>query len=78
MKRTIMGSLVVMILVAACSAPEESKTTSSSPASPSIGRQYGETLKGGIDKAKDIQDKMGERIQQIDEAAKQNQPSQDE
>jgi hypothetical protein len=35
-------------------------------------------LKGGINKAKDIQEKMGDRIQQMDETAKQNQPSQDE
>ena len=79
MKRIAVASLLSITLVSACSSPEEPKTTSSpSPSPPSIGRQYGETLKGGINKAKDIQEKMGDRIQQMDETAKQNQPSQDE
>jgi hypothetical protein len=81
MKKIAVASLLAVTLVSACNSPEEPKTTSSpSPpqSSPSVGRQYGETLKGGIDKAKDVQEKMDDRIQQMDEAAKQNQPSQDE
>ena len=81
MKKIAVASLLAVTFVSACSSPEEPKATSSpspSQASPSVGRQYGETLKGGIDKAKDIQEKMGDRIQQMDETAKQNQPSQDE
>jgi hypothetical protein len=79
MKKIAVVSLLAFTLVSACSSPEEPKATSSpSPAksSPSVGRQYGETLKGGIDKAKDVQEKMGDRIQQMDETAKQNQPNQ--
>jgi hypothetical protein len=79
MKKIAAVSLLAFTLVSACSSPEEPKATSSpSPAqsSPSVGRQYGESLKGGIDKAKDVQEKMGDRIQQMDETAKQNQPNQ--
>ena len=81
MKKIAIASLLAVTLVSACSSPEEPKATSSplpSQSPPSVGRQYGETLKGGIDKAKDIQGTMDNRIQQMDEAAKQNQPSQDE
>ena len=81
MKKTAVASLLVVTLVSACSSSEEPKATSSPPPSqspPSVGRQYGETLKGGIDKAKEIQGTMNDRIQQMDEAAKQNQPSKDE
>jgi hypothetical protein len=81
MKKIAAVSLLAFTLVSACRSPEEPKATSSpapSQSSPSVGRQYGETLKGGIDKAKDIQEKMDDRIQQMDETAKQNKPSQDE
>ena len=81
MKKIAAVSLLAFTLVSACRSPEEPKATSSpapSQSSPSVGRQYGETLKGGIDKAKDVQEKMGDRIQQMDETAKQNQPNQDE
>jgi hypothetical protein len=81
MKKVVAVSLLAFTLVSACSSPEEPKATSSpapSQSPPSVGHQYGETLKGGIDKAKDIQEKMDDRIQQMDETAKQNKPSLDE
>jgi len=78
MKRIVVASFVVMVSVAACRSSEEPKATSAPPPSPSVGGQYGETLRGGIDKAKDIQEKMSERAQKLDEAVKQNTPSQDE
>ena len=78
MKRIAVASLVVMVSVAACRSSEEPKATSVPAPSPSVGSQYGETLRGGIDKAKDIQEKMGERAHQLDETVKQNTPSQDE
>jgi hypothetical protein len=73
MKKITVVSFFVATLVSACSSPEEPKATSSpspSQSSPSVGRQYGEILKGGIDKAENIQKKMDERVQQLDEAAK--------
>jgi hypothetical protein len=83
MKKIVITSLLAVTLVSACSSPEEPKKSTSAPppppqAAPSIGRQYGETLKGGIDKAKEIQETEKDRIQQMDEAAKQNSPSRDE
>lgn len=78
MKRIAVVSLVVMVSVAACRSSEEPKVTSAPAPAPSVGGQYGATLRGGIDKAKDIQEKMGEQAHQLDEAVKQNTPSQDE
>lgn len=79
MKRIVVASFVVMVAVAACRSSEEPKTTSAPAPSPSsVGGQYGQTLRGGIDKAKDIQEKMGEQARQLDETAKQNTPNQDE
>src|SRR5215213_10177972 len=60
MKKIAAVSLLAFTLVSACSSPEEPKATSSplpAQSSPSVGRQYGETLKGGINKAKDVQEK---------------------
>ena len=76
-KKITAVSFLVVTLVSACSSPEEPKAIGSpspSQSSPSVGHQYGETLKGGIDKAKDIQEKMGERVHQLDEAAKPDAP----
>jgi TolA-binding protein len=78
MKKIAVASLLAITFMSACSSPEEPKATSAPPptqTTPSIGRQYGETLKGGIDKAKEIQETTKDRIQQMDNAAKQNQPS---
>lgn len=77
MKKIATVGVVVFTFIAACSTPEEPKATSApvSQASPSVGRQYGETLSGGVARAKDMQKKMDERTQQMDEAARQNQPS---
>ena len=78
MKRVAVVSFTVMMLMAACRSSEEPKTMNAPTPSPSVGSQYGETLRGGIDKAKDMQKKMDERVQQLDETMKQNTPSQDE
>ena len=82
MKKIAVASLLAVTFMSACSSPEEPKATSAPPpspqAAPSVGRQYGETLKGGIDKAKEIQETTKDRMQQMDEAAKQNPPSRDE
>ena len=78
MKKIVVVSFMVMVSVAACRSSEEPKTTSAPPPAPSVGGQYGETLRGGIDKAKNIQEKMGEQAQKLDEAVKQNAPGQDE
>ena len=78
MKRIEIAAFVIMVSVAACRSPEEPKATSAPAPAPSVGGQYGATLRGGIDKAKDIQEKMGERAHQLDEAVKQKTPSQDE
>ena len=77
MKKIVVASLLALTFVSACHTPsEEPKAISAPPpqANPSIGRQYGETLQGGIAKAKEIQKTTKDRIQQMDNAANQNQP----
>ncbi|MSQ47229.1 MAG: hypothetical protein EXR78_02385 [Deltaproteobacteria bacterium] len=77
MKKITVAWLIAITFVSACSSPPEAPKATSAPppapqTTPSIGRQYGETLKSGIDKAKEIQETEKDRIQQMDEAAKQN------
>ncbi|NOT56050.1 MAG: hypothetical protein HOP18_15740 [Deltaproteobacteria bacterium] len=86
MKKITVASLLAITIVSACSSPPEAPKATTPPApqpqaapaqaapaaSPSVGKIYGDTLKGGIDKAKEIQETEKERIQKMDEAAGQN------
>jgi uncharacterized lipoprotein len=88
-KITVASLLAITLVSACSSPPEAPKAVSAPPkattppapsqaapsqaAAPSVGKIYGDTLKGGIDKAKEIQEAEKDRIQKMDEAAGQNQ-----
>ncbi len=81
MKKLAVASLLAITIASACSSPPEApKATTppaprsqAAPASPSVGQIYGDTLKGGIDKAKEIEQTAKDRTEQLDTAAGRNQ-----